>query len=186
MTDYTPITDFSIKDSLSTGDDNKLIIGASLDSEFAPISTAIASKAEGTATAIEISKVSWTPTWTGFSTDPSTSGMTSWRYNDGTRSFVWVVFSTALTGTSNANTFTITGIPSALRPDATVISSGFIAVGGNGTTVDMALASITAAGVITFLVMGTNDLMTSTGWATTGSKGFVQDQYFLYPLVVTA
>lgn len=44
MSDYTQITDFSVKDGLSTGDPEKLILGADFDGEFAALSTAIASK----------------------------------------------------------------------------------------------------------------------------------------------
>ena len=44
MSDYTQITDFSAKDALTTGDPEKIILGADLDAELSAISTAIASK----------------------------------------------------------------------------------------------------------------------------------------------
>lgn len=44
MADYTQVTDFSAKDALSTGDPEKLILGADMDAEFDAISTAIATK----------------------------------------------------------------------------------------------------------------------------------------------
>ena len=44
MSDYTPITDFSAKDALTTGDAEKIISGADVDAEFAAIQTAIATK----------------------------------------------------------------------------------------------------------------------------------------------
>lgn len=44
MSDYTQVTDFSAKDSLSTGDPEKIILGADVDAELAAISTAIATK----------------------------------------------------------------------------------------------------------------------------------------------
>lgn len=44
MADYTQITDFSAKDALTTGDPEKIILGADLDAELSAISTAIASK----------------------------------------------------------------------------------------------------------------------------------------------
>ncbi len=44
MSDYTPVTDFSAKDSLSTGDPEKVITGADWDGETAAIQTAIATK----------------------------------------------------------------------------------------------------------------------------------------------
>jgi hypothetical protein len=46
MSDYTPITDFSAKDALTTGDPNKLIQGSHIDAELAAIATAVASKKE--------------------------------------------------------------------------------------------------------------------------------------------
>lgn len=44
MADYTQLTDFSAKDSLPSGDQNKLIKGSDVDAEFDAISTAISSK----------------------------------------------------------------------------------------------------------------------------------------------
>lgn len=44
MSDYTPITDFSAKDALTTGDPEKIILGADIDGEFTAIQTAIATK----------------------------------------------------------------------------------------------------------------------------------------------
>ena len=44
MSDYTQITDFSVKDGLTTGDSEKIILGADFDGEFSAISSAIATK----------------------------------------------------------------------------------------------------------------------------------------------
>ena len=44
MSDYTQIEDYSAKDALSTGDPDKLILGADIDAELAAISVAIATK----------------------------------------------------------------------------------------------------------------------------------------------
>lgn len=46
MSNYTQTTDFSAKDALATGDPNKKIQGADVDTELDAISTAIASKAD--------------------------------------------------------------------------------------------------------------------------------------------
>lgn len=46
MSDYSQITDFSAKDSLPTGDSEKVILGSDVDAELAAISTAIASKVD--------------------------------------------------------------------------------------------------------------------------------------------
>lgn len=45
MTDYTVTTDFSVKDALSSGDPNKLIVGSQFDTEFDNIATHSATKA---------------------------------------------------------------------------------------------------------------------------------------------
>ena len=47
MSNYTQITDFSVKDNLASGDAAKVIKGSDIDAELAAISTAIATKGEG-------------------------------------------------------------------------------------------------------------------------------------------
>lgn len=44
MSDYTQITDFSVKDGLASGEAEKIILGADFDAEFAAIETAVATK----------------------------------------------------------------------------------------------------------------------------------------------
>lgn len=44
MSNYTPATDFSVKDGLTTGDPEKAILGSDIDDEFDAINTAIATK----------------------------------------------------------------------------------------------------------------------------------------------
>lgn len=62
MSDYTPITDFSAKDALASGDPEKIATGADVDAELAAIQTAIASKAN-----------SASPTFTGNVVLPTTT-----------------------------------------------------------------------------------------------------------------
>lgn len=50
MSDYTQVNDYSAKDALSSGDPSKKILGADIDAELAAISTAIATKANDSAT----------------------------------------------------------------------------------------------------------------------------------------
>jgi hypothetical protein len=45
MANYTKVTNFTAKDSLNSGDPNKVVKGSEIDTEFAAISTAIATKA---------------------------------------------------------------------------------------------------------------------------------------------
>ena len=56
MSNYTQSTDFSAKDALTTGDPEKIILGADIDAEFSLISTAISSKMDdssGTLTSLD-------------------------------------------------------------------------------------------------------------------------------------
>ena len=46
MSNYTKTTDFEAKDSLPTGDSEKIIRGSEFETEFDAISTAIATKAD--------------------------------------------------------------------------------------------------------------------------------------------
>lgn len=46
MSNYTKTTDFEAKDSLTTGDPNKVIKGSEFETEFDNISTAISTKAD--------------------------------------------------------------------------------------------------------------------------------------------
>lgn len=61
MAAYTKATDFAVKDSLASGNPNKLVKGTEIDSEFTAIQAAVNSKADkdspaltGTATAVNL------------------------------------------------------------------------------------------------------------------------------------
>ena len=61
MSDYTKATDFAVKDSLASGNPNKLVKGTEIDTEFTAIQSAVNSKADkaspaltGTATAVNL------------------------------------------------------------------------------------------------------------------------------------
>lgn len=61
MSNYTKATDFAVKDSLSSGNSNKLVKGTEIDTEFNSIASAVNSKADkanpaltGTATAVNL------------------------------------------------------------------------------------------------------------------------------------
>ena len=75
MSNYTKTTNFTAKDSLASGDPNKIIKGSEFDTEFNNISTAIASKADTAA-----------PTFTGTTTvaDLTVSGTFSGTVAGGT------------------------------------------------------------------------------------------------------
>ena len=50
MSNYTKTTNFAAKDSLASGNANKIVKGSEIDTEFTNIQTAIATKADGTFT----------------------------------------------------------------------------------------------------------------------------------------
>lgn len=60
MSDYTKATNFTAKDSLTTGDPSKIVLGAELDAEYSAIETAVNSKADEAS-----------PTFTGTVTIPN-------------------------------------------------------------------------------------------------------------------
>ena len=60
MSNYTKVTDFASKDTLSSGDPNKVIKGTEFETEFDNIATAIATKANTAG-----------PTFTGIVTIPA-------------------------------------------------------------------------------------------------------------------
>lgn len=71
MSNYTKTTNFTAKDSLPTGNTQKIVRGSEFDTEFNAIATAVATKADlaspaltGTATAVNLS-VSGTLTASG-------------------------------------------------------------------------------------------------------------------------
>jgi len=50
MSNYSKTTNFAAKDSLATGNANKIVRGTEIDTEFNNIATAIATKIDGTFT----------------------------------------------------------------------------------------------------------------------------------------
>lgn len=60
MSDYTPLTDFSVKDSLTTGNPEKAISGADVDAEFDAISTASGTKIDKPASPTTNDILYWT------------------------------------------------------------------------------------------------------------------------------
>lgn len=66
MSNYSKLTNFTAKDSLPTGDSNKIIKGTEIDAEFVAISAAITSKAN-----------SASPVFTGTPTAPTAASGTN-------------------------------------------------------------------------------------------------------------
>jgi hypothetical protein len=106
---------------------------------------------------------SFTCTWGGFSAPPGNTTIT-YRKN-GT---LVTLLMPQTVGTSNATTFTLTGIPALLRPQ-TILNQNqpIIGLQDNGALVAGGLANVQATGVIQFFKDGTQPV-----WTAAGAKGF--------------
>jgi hypothetical protein len=81
-------------------------------------------------------------------------------------------------GTSNATTMTLTGLPAALTP-ATIQSSAKVPfLTDNGAATDGAI-EVDGAGIVTFYK---GDSATGTGWTASGTKGIAVGVTFMYSL----
>jgi hypothetical protein len=98
MSDYSKATNFTAKDSLPSGNTNKIVKGSEIDNEFIAISSAIASKADINS-----------PTFTGIPAAPTaTAGSNTTQLAN--TAFVKAAFDTLGTmSTQNANAVAITG-----------------------------------------------------------------------------
>jgi len=119
----------------------------------------------------------FTPTVTGFSSDPS--GLSAvWRRE---WNIVHIHFGAGALGTSNATTFIITNLPDEITPAAKVWTTWTGPASDNsGTTFHSGTAEVTINGTVE-LWPGFDD----TGWAATGSKGWAlagDECYFSYNL----
>jgi len=161
MSDYSITTDFSVKDSLASGDTDKLILGSELDTEFNAIATAIASKLDKTGG----DNGSFTPTHTGFSSDPS--GDIEYSLNGGV---VTLVFEFSV-GTSDGTGWTITNLPASLHPAVQQILLVPACI-DSGSDVDGCTVQIATDGTITLGKGFQGD-----AWTGSGSKGFGSADY---------
>lgn len=90
MSNYSKLTNFTAKDSLPTGDSNKIIKGSEIDSEFVAIAAAISSKANNVSAVL-----------TGTPTAPTASSGTN-STQIATTAFVSTALSNSKTGTLSA------------------------------------------------------------------------------------
>ena len=87
---------------------------------------------------------------------------------------------TAQTGTSNATSFTITGLPSAIQPTGTFVTPTFVLTDASGTTLADAVIS---GSTITMRKWSSVTSLSSSGWTNSGTKGFGTGWFITYPLI---
>lgn len=122
----------------------------------------------------------FTGTFTGFTA--GVTGTCIW-YRIG--KLVMLMFPTAGHGTSNATSFTMTGLPAAIQPPT---NGQIVAVDnnsvtdnsalGSSTTKSMAASIVASGGTITFLITGS-----ASSWTNVGTKGFANNTTISYLLV---
>lgn len=86
----------------------------------------------------------------------------------------------ALTGTSNANTMTLTTIPAEYRP-ATQCTVPFYVV-DNGSNITPCYATIAVTGVVSFAINTAFNVNSLTGFTTSGTKGLPSGLVLTWPL----
>lgn len=115
MANYTPTTDFSVKDSLATGDTNKIIRGSEFDTEFTNIAAAVTSKADLAS-----------PTFTGTPAAP-TAGSGTNTTQIATTAFVQSAIgsiSSGVTSVAAGTDITVTGTGSGPYTGAVTVAAG--------------------------------------------------------------
>ena len=103
------------------------------------------------------------PTWSGFSVAPATTPI-AYRRNG---TLVTLIFN-PVNGTSNATTFSLSGLPQIIRPlVAPAMSYPVIGLLDNSARIPGGLAAVNSSGIVTFFKDGTQAI-----WTASGSKGF--------------
>lgn len=103
------------------------------------------------------------PTWAGFSAAPATTPI-AYRRNG---TLVTLIFN-PVNGTSNATTFSMSGLPQIIRPlVAPAMSYPVIGMLDNNVRIPGGLAAVNSSGIITFFKDGTQAI-----WTASGAKGF--------------
>lgn len=123
MSNYTKATNFAVKDTLSTGDTNKVVRGTEIDTEFTAIASAIASKADTAS-----------PTFTGTPLAPTASTATE-NTQIATTAYVANKISAIAAGVTSFSAGT-TGLTPSTGTTGTVTLAGTLATtnGGTGAT----------------------------------------------------
>jgi hypothetical protein len=126
---------------------------------------------------LDFAAQTFTPTWTGFSSSPS--GDIS--YID-FGSFVLMFRASALTGTSNATTMTITNVPSAIRPSGQreltcpITNASNLVLGGTRVQENDGELKFEVA-----TASGSEMLFAPAGFSSSGNKGLPAGWMIIYP-----
>jgi hypothetical protein len=147
LTDYTKATNFTSKDSLSTGNPLKIVKGTEIDTEFNNIQTAIATKTDNATAAITGGSI----------TGVTISSITDLAVTDGgtgasTASGARTNLGAAASG-ANSDITSITGLTTALAisqggTGSTTLTANNVLL-GNGTSALQVIAPSTAGNVLT-------------------------------------
>lgn len=175
MSNYTQTTFFTPKDTLPVTDPNKTIFGSAYDTEFGNISTAIATKYDSNTTNITLSgtltagtitsagvitgatlagtnitragvNIVQQGTFTGTLTGCTSSPTQTFNYTILNNKIAIIDIVTVLSGTSNAVTMTVTGLPGVLNPAGANSNLLSLTNGNNPVLGNVAVGS----GVMTF------------------------------------
>ena len=183
MSNYTKSTNFTAKDSLPTGDTNKVVRGSEFDTEFNALATAVATKADlagptftGTATFADI---------TATGTIDLTGGSVTTNIDGGTIDGVTIGGSTPGAGTFSSLTTTTADI-NAGTVDNTVIGGAtpaagtFTAVAGTTGTFSGAVSGTTGtfSGAVTGSNLNVSNWDTAFGWGNHASAGYLTSVAF--------
>jgi hypothetical protein len=163
MSNYTKSTNFTAKDSLPTGDTNKVIRGSEFDTEFNAIQTAVGTKADLAG-----------PTFTGTATfaDVSVSGTitaTTIDLNGGALDGVTIGGSTPAAGTFSSLTATTANIDGG-NIDGTVI--------GASSTAAISGTTGTFSGAVTGSNLNVANWDTAYGWGDHATQGYLTSVAF--------
>ena len=104
MSNYTKATNFATKDTLSTGDSNKIVKGTEIDNEFNSISGAISSKADLASPAL-----TGTPTGPTATAGSNTTQLATTAFVTAALGAIYPVGSIYINATSSSNPSTLLG-----------------------------------------------------------------------------
>ena len=196
MTNYVKFTNFTVKDSLPTGDTNKVIRGAEFDTEFDAIATAVATKSNiagptftGTATFDGLTATG-TVNFSG-ATVSNLGSVTTVDINGGTIDGVTIGGSSAGAGTFSSLTATTANIDGGSIDGAVIGGSTPAAVSGttgtfsgavSGTTGTFSGAVSGTTGTFSGAVTGSNlnisNWDTAFGWGDHSTEGYLTNVTF--------